>query len=689
MIAALLLALLAPQQPQAGDPAVVSRTVPDAGLGVTFRALVFPDTVVVGQQARYQVAVFVTEEVRERLRRNPEFVPPELRAMLAYDQRGGYTVLHNRRVGDRTYEIHVFERAVFPLTAGVHRIPPAELTYALPLGSSFFSREESHTLRSDVVTLVAVDPPAAARPPAWSGAVGVLTVTSRLDAHDTRAGEPVTLTLRIAGEGNINLLPRPSLAIGWAAAVPAGERVTVDSSSQLVRGAKEFDWLVTPRAAGEQEVPPVAYPYYDPVRRRWEDARTAPETLHVAPGVAAIAAPVSPQAAVAPLRRTWRGPLPPPIATRLPFWLAVALVPVPAVLVTGRRAWRRRSRHARGVPAAMRLRDRRLSVDEARRLFRRALDERLGLGTDAVAVTDDVAHLLRRAGVTASTAEETAALLAGLDAAAFAGAPAPRDAGTRLRALLTAIDREAVRVGARAVLIAVASLAVLVPTLGSAPGERGARAFADGLGAWQRGELAVARDRFAAAAGEAPRAADAWANLGAAAIAGRDTAAAAQAWQRALRLEPGAADVRAAIGALPAPTDGWIAWVPPVPGDLAAIVALGLWSAAWLGLAAAVSRGSAVGAVGASLALVLALAAGLAAGVVHRRLAAAPLAVVRGGDPLRSLPALGADPAAQILTGEIARIDTATGPWARITLDGDRGGWIARERLLELALPNP
>ena len=57
MIGALLMAL----QVAATDPAVVSRTVPDTNLGVTFRAIAFPDTVVVGQQARYQVAVFVTE----------------------------------------------------------------------------------------------------------------------------------------------------------------------------------------------------------------------------------------------------------------------------------------------------------------------------------------------------------------------------------------------------------------------------------------------------------------------------------------------------------------------------------------------------------------------------------------------------------------------------------------------------
>ena len=684
MIATLLLAF----QVSTGDPAVVARTAPDANLGVTFRALVIPDTVVVGQQARYQVAVFVTEAVREQLRRNPEFVPPELRSMLAYDQRGGYTVLHNRRIGERTYEIHVFERAIFPLTAGVHRIPPAELTYALPLGSSFFSREESHTLRSDVATLVAIEPPAAGRPAAWAGAVGSLAMSSRLDTHDARAGEPVTLTLRITGEGNINLLPRPLLAMGWAAAVPSGERVTVDSASQLVRGAKEFDWLVTPRAAGEHELPSVAYPYYDPGQRRWNEARTAPETLHVAAGATVAAEPSAPRAAPGPLRRTWRGPLPQPLASRLPFWLAVLLVPIPVAVTFARRAWRRRMHRRRGMPAAARLRDPRLTVDEARRAFRRALDERLGLGTEAVSVTDDVAHLLRRSGVTATTAKDAAALLAELDAAAFAGAAPPRDAGARLRRLMDAIDTEAVRWSMRTIMLLVIALGVLAQPAGSATRDRAEVAFAEGLGAWQRGDFPVARDRFADAARVAARAPDAWVNLGAAELVTHDTAAAVQAWQRALRLEPRAFDVRAALAALPAPSDGSIAWMPPVADDVAALAALGLWSIAWIGLAFALDRASAAGAIAAAIALVVAVAGGAAAREVHHRSVAAPLAVARGGEPLRALPALGADASAQLLSGEIAHVDSATGPWARITLDGERSGWIARERLLDLALPD-
>ncbi len=91
--------------------------------------------------------------------------------MLAYDLPDPTGSISVTRDG-RAYEVHVFRRALFPLTPGRYTIASARLAYTLPQGQSFFSREESFSLRSEQVTLVAIDPPAAGRPAAWAGAVG-------------------------------------------------------------------------------------------------------------------------------------------------------------------------------------------------------------------------------------------------------------------------------------------------------------------------------------------------------------------------------------------------------------------------------------------------------------------------------------------------------------------------------------
>jgi len=118
---------------------VVTRSRIDHSKGVDFHAIVTPETVYVGQQATYQLGVFLNAETRQRIRRNPEFLPPESRALLSYDLPDRGATL-NGTIDGRPYEVHVFRRALFALTPGRYPIPAARLTYTLPQNPSFFSR---------------------------------------------------------------------------------------------------------------------------------------------------------------------------------------------------------------------------------------------------------------------------------------------------------------------------------------------------------------------------------------------------------------------------------------------------------------------------------------------------------------------------------------------------------------------
>jgi hypothetical protein len=308
-------------------PAAVAAQNPD---GVGFRSGVTPDTVYVGQQVTYTLSVRIPTAVRQRLRRNPEFVPPEPRSMLAYD-------LPLSRVGDASedVEVHTFRRALFVLSPGRYSLGSARLTYALPQSASFFSREDDRTLRADGVSFVAIDPPVRGRPTDWLGAVGQWRASLRADQLAPRVGNPFVLVLRIEGTGNATLLPRPPLSIPWADVVAQDERVRLDSTPALFGGAKEFSWLVTPREDGPQTVPAVAYPVFDPAQRRYVVARTEPLAMGVRAGTIVA---VPPRAAERgdttplPIRATLAGNR----SVRLPFsvlltWLAV-FAPLPWLL---------------------------------------------------------------------------------------------------------------------------------------------------------------------------------------------------------------------------------------------------------------------------------------------------------------------------------------------------------------------
>ncbi|MGH7710282.1 MAG: hypothetical protein ACREOG_03310, partial [Gemmatimonadaceae bacterium] len=303
-------------------PQVVAQAPVDPTLDIAFHAILLPREIYVGQQASYQVGVFIAEDARARLRRNPEFVPPELRAMLGYDLASPSSF--TRVAGRRRYEVHVFQRAIFPLVAGRHSIAPARLSYSLPLSTSFFSREESRTLRAESLAVIARDPPeASGRPADYSGAVGVLSLDRRFDGERLRVGTPFVLTVAVSGVGNVALLPRPGVSLTWAQLVNGPERVQIDTTGPLVRGVKEFDYIVTPTTAGDHIVPSMRYSYFDPYASRYASATAPALAVSVARGTL-----VTPAAAAGDstrplsIRRTYRAALSPPISSHAPYWLA-------------------------------------------------------------------------------------------------------------------------------------------------------------------------------------------------------------------------------------------------------------------------------------------------------------------------------------------------------------------------------
>jgi tetratricopeptide (TPR) repeat protein len=434
----------------------------------------------------------------------------------------------------------------------------------------------------------------------------------------------------------------------------------------------------------------MGYPYFDPVARRYAVAYTRPETLSIAPGT--LAALDSAGAGARPrwtVRTRYRGALAAPIYRDRPFWVVMLLAPLPAMVLLVKRRPRRR-RRARSWARTLRA----LSRDGARgddarvvrRVFLSALGERLRRPSASLAEPSELAHAARRAGTSEATASECAELLAQLNDAAFSGTTVTlAGAATRAYTVYRAVDVEArtYRVPGR--------LALVLLAVGGAAAARAAvpdaaaTQFARGVESYNRGHYALAARDFAAVAALAPRAPDAWANYGTAAFAAGDTAHAVVGWQRALRLEPLAFDVRERLDLL-APTAGLgIGAVLPVPPLPLALLAASLWVAAWAILAWPPRRGRSGRLAVALASAVAALVLGEAVAFLDARLAARDLVVVAHDTPLRLLPALGADRGAVVRIGEAARVLEREGPWVHVVAEGERDGWIEAATVLPLA----
>jgi len=667
----------------ASVPAIVTRAQIDTSALVNFRVLVQPDTVYVGQQANYQLGVFLDESVRDRMRRM-EALAPEMRSMMAYEPPSPLAGFPLRNASGHRYEAHVYQRPIFPLSAGRVAIPPARLLYAMPLSYSFFSREESFELRSDSAVVVAIDPPPAGRPADWTGAVGTLRLSSAVDSAAARVGDAMRLVVRVSGEGNVKLFPRPALALPWATATAEGERVMLSADSMHIGGTKEFDWVVTPRVAGRVQVPPLRYPYFDPYTRQYEVAESAPVALVIAAGALAAA---DTNSAAPParwmVRTNYRGELPSPLYRSRALILALLLVPVPALILAGTLRPRRRVRTPSPAVTLRALANRGAPSAEARtirRVFLSAAAARLDAPATLLAEPATLRHLALRAGVTASTADRAQSFIAELNSAAFGAAGEwSDDAVQRAYDLYRAIDREA-RPERKMRVPAVIVVLVLAGAFAAHATSSSAVMFARGVDAYAHGEYVGAVHDFGAVAAREPRAPDAWANLGTAAYSAGDTARAMVGWQRALRLEPLAADVRDRIDLIApvaASSPGFVPAMPPAPLALLAAI---LWLAGWLSLAwQARRRGGSALPLRPAIPVVLTVSALLFAATtvaLDRRINAANVAVIAHDTPLHVLPALGADRGATLRTGDVAWVREEQGAWARVSADGGREGWM-------------
>ncbi len=690
-----------------------------------FDARVLPERVYVGQQATLELRVGIGTRVRERLRRSPEFAFPTVSGVVTYD-------LSARHASTLAGDVHVYRRALFPLAAGPVEVPAAQLAYALTPEGDPFGTEERIAARSSVRRIVAVPPPTAGRPAEWDGAVGRYEASARVDTAHARVGDAVVYTLRLAGTGNAMLLPRPSLTLPWADVSAAGERVTVDSTGDLAGGAKEFDWLLTPRAAGTQRIPALRYVYFDPNAATYASTAASAIDLRVGAGTLAAAPPpitararneASPRTGLG-VRRTPDAERGPVLVERRGFWFALAAVPAPGALwllasaTIGR--WRTR-RSRRGAPAVLPTADARARATAALSEFTVGLGTLIGSPPSAASDARTLVRTLRRAGLSRALTTECERAVERWRGLAYGGEGTPADAAhiapiphvllerirgeiADARAHAADTDDDAQRGGERAqhrarsrmpghawagvaIGAAVLAIAVAAPGLTRAhsrdhatperAGDRAhaASAFAAGVAAYAAGDAARARDLFVAAADAAPELPSTWLNAGTAAWAVGDTATAAFAWQRAAHLAPTLAGIRARLDRLPAvAAPGRIGAPPVADATLTAGLTLGVAAAAalWM-LAAAVTYTRAARAT--SDPRVLTWRGPLVAYVASVALAggaalAARAMDMRGLAVVRAPVGLRPEPVSEApLAGAVA-----TGEVARI--EADEGGWV-------------
>jgi len=375
---------------------------------------------------------------------------------------------HDTVLGDEPYLVSIVQKkAVFAKQAGTLTVPPLE-------ASVTSTRYGVRNMRSAPVVLEVLPLPPGAPEGFSTEHVGEFVASASIDRASIEHGGALTLSLTLeATRGAIRHTVAPRLEFdGFRVRAPRDPLETVDLDGGVVSGKRVYQYWMTPRLSGQQMVPSISVPYFDPTSATYKVATTTPIPVLVrgAPGR---------EVGDAVATRVPRGIRLAKEAERLPagrsaiqlggrwFWLLALLPPAlfllvfgadRAVLIHRRDTPRSRLRKVRWqVAQRVKAANQHLQNGRTHRFFQELtgalsdrISERLGESVRSMP-REDLLLLLRERGFSDSTVDEIEETLSRADFARFApNAGEESDLAVHLeqvRSLLAQIERER---GARA-----------------------------------------------------------------------------------------------------------------------------------------------------------------------------------------------------------------------------------------------
>lgn len=210
-------------------------------------------------------------------------------------------------VNNQIYDVRRFRARAQALTSGTFKIEPVlrvgirtqrqrrrQDPFGM-FGDSFFDDFFGNTqlVPQDVapkpVTLAVLPLPEQGRPAGFSGAVGRFNFDMQVKPAELSAGDPITLTMQIVGDGNVENVSAPEIVSGDQFKVYEPKLVSKDASDGQSAGRKTFEQVVIPRSQDVKELPALTFAYFDPDVAAYQSITRGPFPLTVRPSSSAHA----------------------------------------------------------------------------------------------------------------------------------------------------------------------------------------------------------------------------------------------------------------------------------------------------------------------------------------------------------------------------------------------------------------
>ncbi len=217
---------------------------------------------------------------------SPELIEPSTTGF--WNELLGNKAPYRQKINGRIYKAIERKYALFPTQTGELTIGQAAIRVTVadrnrrtrdPFGafSDFFSSGKEVTVRSKPVTINVKPLPTAGRPKDFTGAIGRYSITARADKQRVDVNQPVTVTIRISGTGNIKAAAEPPIPeLDDFRIYESSSSENVTRSNDQLSGTKTYEEVFIPRRPGQLTIPAIEYSYFDPKQGRYLTTSTHP-----------------------------------------------------------------------------------------------------------------------------------------------------------------------------------------------------------------------------------------------------------------------------------------------------------------------------------------------------------------------------------------------------------------------------
>jgi hypothetical protein len=177
------------------------------------------------------------------------------------------------------YNVIELRTALFPLVSGKIEIPPAKFKCNIIIrqqrtrGSLFDEfmggggRRYPVERSTEPVKLIIKSLPDVNKPDDFTGAVGKYTMDVLAKPTKVKIGDPITLSINIRGEGNIQTIGEPLLSTDGMKDFKSYDyevKVTITDRGDSIKGEKLFNKVIEPMSEDVGFIPEISFSYFDP-----------------------------------------------------------------------------------------------------------------------------------------------------------------------------------------------------------------------------------------------------------------------------------------------------------------------------------------------------------------------------------------------------------------------------------------